>query len=89
MAAVGRDASARTVLEVIGTTSEAGEVHVIAGMGSSSDWFRNIAANPQQLVVGRRRFARGHRVLDESEAVIVVGDNERGNRWLPQSSSST
>jgi hypothetical protein len=37
----------RTVLEVIGTTSETGEIDVIAGMGPSSDWFRNIAANPQ------------------------------------------
>ncbi len=52
----------RTVLEVIGTDPASGEVMVIAGMGLSSDWYRNIQANPAvEVVIGRRRFAPTHR----------------------------
>ncbi|MFZ0227497.1 MAG: nitroreductase family deazaflavin-dependent oxidoreductase [Mycobacterium sp.] len=71
----------RTVLEVIGTKPATGETFVIAGWGPSSDWYRNIAANPAvEVVVGRQRFAPEHRVLDEPEAAAVVADYERRNR---------
>jgi deazaflavin-dependent oxidoreductase (nitroreductase family) len=72
-----------TVLEVIGTDPMAGEYMVIAGFGSSSDWYRNIQANPASgVVVGRHRFSPQHRVLDEPEAAAVVADYERRNRWV-------
>jgi deazaflavin-dependent oxidoreductase (nitroreductase family) len=73
----------RTVLEVIGTKQAAGEVMVIAGMGPSADWYRNIQANPAiEVVVGRSRFAPIHRALDETEAAAVVQEYERSNRWV-------
>ncbi|MGH3622860.1 MAG: nitroreductase family deazaflavin-dependent oxidoreductase [Sciscionella sp.] len=78
----------RTVLEVIGTTPATGEVAegevmVIAGMGPSADWYRNIQANPAvEVVVGRRRFPPAHRVLDDTEAAAVVRQYERRNRWV-------
>jgi len=73
----------RTVLEVIGQTPATGEIRVVAGMGPESDWYRNVQANPAvEIVVGRRRFAPAHRVLDESEAADVVADYERRNRWI-------
>jgi deazaflavin-dependent oxidoreductase (nitroreductase family) len=73
----------RTVLEVIGTDSLAGEFVVIAGFGTSSDWYRNIAAHPAcEVVVGRHQFVPQHRVLDTTEAVAVLADYERRNRWI-------
>ncbi|MDQ2884110.1 MAG: nitroreductase family deazaflavin-dependent oxidoreductase [Actinomycetota bacterium] len=42
----------------------AGEVFVIAGLGPSCDWYRNLQANPAiEVVVGRRRFEPAHRLL--------------------------
>lgn len=71
----------RTVLEVIG--AEDGEYFVVAGLGSGSDWFRNISHRPPaEVVVGRRRFAPRHRVLDEAEAVSVIAGYEHRNRWV-------
>jgi deazaflavin-dependent oxidoreductase (nitroreductase family) len=73
----------RTVLEVVGTKPTADEFLVIAGFGTSSDWYRNIAANPAcEVVVGRHRFMPQDRVLDEAEAVAVIADYERRNRWI-------
>ena len=73
----------RTVLEVVGTNPTAGEFMVIAGFGPSSDWYRNIAANPAcEVVAGRHRFMPQDRVLDEAEAVAVIADYERRNRWI-------
>jgi deazaflavin-dependent oxidoreductase (nitroreductase family) len=63
----------RTVLEVIGTDKASGEVMVIAGMGPSADWYRNIQASPAvEVVVGRRRFTPAHRTLDETEAAALM-----------------
>jgi deazaflavin-dependent oxidoreductase (nitroreductase family) len=71
----------RTVLEVIG--ADAGEFYVIAGMGPSSDWYRNIhAAPPVEVVVGRQRFTPICRQPDQSEAVAIVADYEHRNRWI-------
>jgi deazaflavin-dependent oxidoreductase (nitroreductase family) len=73
----------RTVLEVIGTQPASGEVVVIAGMGPSADWYRNIQATPAvEVVVGRLRFAPIHREVDETEAVTVIEEYERRNRWI-------
>lgn len=73
----------RTVLEVVGTNATTSEYTVIVGFGRSSDWYRNIAANPAlEVVVGRHRFVPQHRVLHEAEAVEVLADYEWRNRWI-------
>ncbi|MEJ3653504.1 nitroreductase family deazaflavin-dependent oxidoreductase [Actinomycetes bacterium KLBMP 9759] len=73
----------RTVLEVIATEPGTGEVLVIAALGPSSDWYRNIQANPAvEVTVGRHRFVPAHRTLDEPEAAAVLAGYERRNRWL-------
>lgn len=75
----------RTMLEVIGTAA-GGEVIVMAGLGASADWFRNIQARPAvEVAIGRRRFRPLHRVLGEDEAVAVLAAYERRERrftWL-------
>jgi deazaflavin-dependent oxidoreductase (nitroreductase family) len=71
----------RTVLEVVG--SSGGEVFAIAGLGPTSDWYRNIQANPPtEVVVGRSRFQPTCRWPDEAEAAAVVADYEHRNRWI-------
>ncbi len=73
----------RTVLEVVGNSPTAGEFMVIAGFGPSSDWYRNISANPAcEVIVGRHRFTPQHRILDEPQAAAVIADYERRNRWI-------
>ncbi|MFE0024425.1 nitroreductase family deazaflavin-dependent oxidoreductase [Amycolatopsis sp. NPDC059021] len=73
----------RTVLEVVGADPAAREVMVIAGLGPGADWYRNIQASPPlEVVVGRRRFTPGHRVLGEDEAFAVMTAYERRNRWI-------
>ena len=53
------------------------------GLGPSSDWYRNIQANPPtEVAIGRRRFVPSHRTLDEAEAVAVLTGYERGNRLV-------
>lgn len=75
----------RTMLEVIGTRPDGPdiEVIVIAGLGSSADWYRNIQAHEAlEVAIGRRRFRPAHRVLDPAEATAVLADYERRNRWI-------
>jgi len=73
----------RTVLEVVGTTPTVSEFVVMAAFGTSSDWYRNIAVNlAGEVVVGRHRFLPQDRLLDEAEAVEVIADYERRNRWI-------
>jgi deazaflavin-dependent oxidoreductase (nitroreductase family) len=75
----------RTMLEVIGAGAD-GEVVVMAGLGRTADWFRNIQAHPAvEVAVGRDRFRPVHRVLGEDEAVAVLAGYERRERrfgWL-------
>lgn len=73
----------RTVLEVIGFRPETDEVLAIAGLGPSSDWYRNIQVSPAvRVTLGRRRFTPEHRVLDEVEAAEAIADYERRNAVL-------
>lgn len=73
----------RTVIEVLGIDHTTGEVTVIAGLGPSSDWYRNIQANPPaEVVLGRSRFVPRFRTLDETEAAAVLADYERRNRLV-------
>jgi deazaflavin-dependent oxidoreductase (nitroreductase family) len=50
----------RTMLEVVGTGQAPGEVVVVAGLGRSADWFRNLqAGRGVEVAIGRRRFRPG------------------------------
>ena len=71
-----------TMLEVMGTGPERDEVIVVAGLGRSADWYRNIQVHPAaQIAIGGTRFRPLWRVLDESEAVTTLADYERRHRW--------
>jgi len=73
----------RTMLEVVGTGPAPGVVVVVAGLGRSADWFRNLqAGRGVEVAIGRRRFRPRHRVLGSREAVAVLADYERRNRWV-------
>jgi deazaflavin-dependent oxidoreductase (nitroreductase family) len=70
-----------TVLEVIGTRPAEHELIVLAALGRSAQWYRNLQARPAaEVVVGRSRFRPAHRTLDEGEAAAVLADFERRNR---------
>lgn len=72
----------QTMLEVLGTRPH-GQVVVIAGLGRSADWYRNVQAHPQvEVALAGRRFPATAHTLDEAAAVAVLGDYERRNRWL-------
>ncbi len=73
----------RTVLEVVGYQPVPGEFFVMAGLGPSADWYRNVQEHPAvEIAVGRDRFRPVMRRLDEQEAAAVVGDYERRNRLV-------
>ena len=73
----------RTVLEVIGTRPAGGEFLVVAGLGRSANWYRNLQAGPAvEVAVGRRRFRPGHRTLSEGEAIAAFAAYERRNRLV-------
>ena len=72
----------RTMLEVIGTRPATGELLVVAGLGRSANWYRNLESHPAvQVAVGRRRFRPEHRTLGEDEAIAAFADYERRN-WV-------
>jgi deazaflavin-dependent oxidoreductase (nitroreductase family) len=82
---VGRRSGRRyqTVLEVIGAGATPDEVLVIAGLGTTTDWYRNLRRQPAaEVTVGRRTFRPAHRVLDEAEAAAALAAYERRNRWV-------
>lgn len=73
----------RTVLEVINFDGPSREVVVVAGLGRSADWYRNLQAHPPvEVAIGRDRFRPVARDLDEDEAVAVLADYERRNWWV-------
>jgi deazaflavin-dependent oxidoreductase (nitroreductase family) len=73
----------RTMLEVVGTGRVPGEVVVMAGLGPSADWYRNLqAGRGVEVAIGRRRFRPAHRVLDRPEAAAALAGYERRNRLV-------
>lgn len=73
----------RTTLEVVHRDRHSGEVVVISGLGRRADWYRNIQAAPAvEIAIARERFRPQQRFLDEDEAVAVLADYERRNRWM-------
>jgi len=73
----------RTMLEVIGRDRRSGEVLVVAGLGRSAQWLRNVQAGKGvEVAIGRRRFRPRVRMLAPEEASEALADYERRNRWL-------
>ena len=82
---VGRRTGLRrhTILEVIEYRKKGREAVVMSAFGPNADWLRNIAATPSlEVVIGSRRFAASHRVLDQEEAVEVIAGYEQRNWFI-------
>ena len=73
----------RTVLEVIGDDHRSHEVIVMAGLGRSAQWYRNLLAGGAiEVAIAGERFTPSYRELDPREAAAVLADYERRNRYL-------
>jgi deazaflavin-dependent oxidoreductase (nitroreductase family) len=73
----------QTILEVIGENRTTREVIVIAGLGRSANWYRNLKAHDAvEVAISNERFAPAHRELSESEATSVLAEYERRNRLI-------
>ena len=82
---VGRRTGRRhhTVLEVVEYRKPGPEVVVANGFGRNSDWVQNIEAGPgEEVTVGAQHFLASHRFLGEEEAIGVMRDYERPNRFI-------
>lgn len=73
----------RTMLEVVGEDRVVGEVFVMAGLGRSAQWYRNVrAGHALEIAIGRERFRPSCREPDSAEAANVLAAYERRNRLL-------
>jgi len=82
---IGRRSGHRyqTMLEVIGENRASREVIVIAGLGRSANWYRNLQTNEAtEGAIGPERFPPRHRRLPEPEASTVLAAYERRNRLI-------
>lgn len=72
----------QTVLEVVGEDHETGEVMVLAGLGRSAQWYRNVRADTAvEITIGHQRFRARYRELSPDEASVTLAAYERRNRW--------
>jgi hypothetical protein len=72
----------QTVLEVVEYRKNGPEVIVVSGF-QNSDWVRNIeATSGEQVTVGTQHFVATHRFLGEDEAMKVMKEYERRNRFI-------
>lgn len=82
---VGRRTGRRhtTVVEVIDHDGTTGAMAVMSGWGRTSDWYRNIeVASQARVTFGGKSLVTDVRTLSDSEAVKVLADYERRNRWI-------
>ncbi|MFP5345560.1 MAG: nitroreductase family deazaflavin-dependent oxidoreductase [Actinomycetes bacterium] len=72
-----------TVLEVLRYDATTRTAVVISGLGRSSDWYLNLRhGRALRVRIGRESFAPVHRELGPDEAVEVLADYERRNRYV-------
>lgn len=82
---IGRRTGLRrqTLLEVVEYRNNGPEVIVANGFGPDCDWVRNIEARPgEEITVGSQHFVAVHRRLGEEEAIKVIQNYERRNRFF-------
>jgi len=82
---IGRRSGQRhqTVLEVVGRNRAEREFIVVAGLGRSAQWYRNLQVHEGvEVAIGRERFVPIHRELPIPEAEGVLAAYERRNRWI-------
>jgi len=73
----------QTVLEVVGTNRADDEFIVVAGLGRSAQWYRNLQVHEAvEVAVARTHFVPVHRELPITEAKAVLAAYEWRNRWL-------
>lgn len=73
----------RTVLEVVEYRPAGPEAVVMSAYGFAADWLRNVeAGGPVEVAIGTRRWAAGHRLLGEAEAVRALSGYLRRNRLM-------
>ncbi len=73
----------QTLLEVVEYRKDGPEVIVANGFGPDCDWVRNIEARPgEEVTVGSFHFVAVHRYLGEEEAMKVIQNYERRNRFI-------
>lgn len=73
----------QTVLEVMEYRKEGHEFVVMSGFGRNADWLLNIQANlDAEVVVGLHLFKAAFRLLGDDEAMKVVRNYERRNRFI-------
>lgn len=78
----------QTILEVMeyrdaGGNKKTPEIIVMSGFGRNAGWLRNIEASPAaEITIQSQHFNAAHRFLDEDEAIAVVHNYERKNRFI-------
>ena len=73
----------QTVLEIVGENRASHEVIVLAGLGRSAQWYRNLRVHEAiEVAIARQRFAPVHRQLSAEEATTVLATYERRHRYL-------
>ena len=82
---VGRRTGRRyqTILEIVGENRDRHEVIVVAGLGRSAQWYRNLlSSKAKEVAIGCERFTPIYRELDPPEAADVLAAYEQRNRWI-------
>jgi len=73
------------VLEVVGQNPAKSEFIVVAGLGRSAHWYRNLEVREGiEVAIASERFTPIHRQLPIPEAEAVLAAYEMRNRWLTQ-----
>ena len=71
------------MLEVVGENRDRHEVIVVAGLGRSAQWYRNLLADKAtEVAIGRERFVPRYREMDPVEAAAVLAGYERRYRYI-------
>lgn len=71
------------MLEVVGENRADHELIVVAGLGRSAQWYRNLQVRePIEVAIATERFRPIHRELPTVEAEAALADYERRNRYL-------